>query len=285
MSEREQEVDDLLIDALLIRVHQHDQLAVERRVEGVLDRLRREHWDQAEPRPRIPRWTLRLGGALFAAAVVFVAIFWNSGNAYAMQVVERSIQTMAALVDRQYSFVIETKLGASVERSEGDLFVRGSGEIAIRAERQDVDLWVGKNSQESWVVPTHRLLPVITEEPGMLIEKILPEQDTSLPLLRVTSTLQRMKDAYELTYRETEGGLDEVTGVFRGGLGDETWPTSVVLMADEAGVVTSLVMHCPAFRGAGERSVVLQLLGSEPKPDGFYHHQAHHAGRRVIERR
>ncbi len=288
MDDRDESADEIFMDALLDRVYRHDEVAQERRVDGALERLRREHWRERRPRPRARVWALRLGGALSAAAaalLVGLAVLWSSSSAQAMEAVERSIAAMSDNLDRRYAFVVETERRLRTMSARGDLYVRGTGELAIRAERGGADLWIGEDADESWAVPVRPFLPVLTGPKGAIVDIVMPGEVEDLPLLRMTTALERLRGAYDLDVDRMAGGVREVSASLSTDGEGENWPDSIVFRAEDDGVVTALEMRWSRFRGAGARAVTLELVDAEPKPDDFYGHAAHHDGRPVVQRR
>lgn len=280
MDEPLNQADARFMDAVL----EHNYSASEARVSGLVgEALRRAQLESSLRRRRsVTRWWA--GGVSFAAAaLVMVGIFlWSSSAAQAMKVIERSIASLSEAGDRHYAWKLDADLPGSRERFEGDLFMRGTGEIAIRSVQEAGTFWAGDDGSESWVIPPYPQLPVLVTRSGALRDILMRWEDKTSPLLDLKTGLKRLREGYELELRSTRDGSLEVSAV-RSAKPIPGWPKSVVFEADETGVVTRLEAR---FAGVlGSRHITLEFLDSEPILDATFRHRTHHEMRRVVERR
>ncbi|MEL6427611.1 MAG: hypothetical protein AAFR54_00445 [Planctomycetota bacterium] len=285
MDDRDQNADQVFMDALLERVHDADRETRAERVDGALDRIRREHWAPAVgPRASVRRigWTLL---SATAAAVWAATVLLGSGpDADAAEAVERSIEAMTAPVDRHYAFVIEAGSGGEDPALTGDLYLRGDAELAVRLEREGGTTWIGEDASGSWVVPPQPLMPVLTGPRGTIFAAVFRTEDTSLPALRLATALGRVRNSYDLAVEDLEGGVREITAQLVSRPESAARPSWIRFRADAGGVIQRLETRWTHYPGVGHRAVTLQLLDARTQDADFYGHAAHHDGRPVVER-
>ena len=281
----EQQANERFIDALLEHLHDQDQVRKQRRIDAALAetvgraRLTGDHptfWERLRPVVAIAT----------AALVVLSVLFWQGeGEDQALAAVQRSIDAMTALTDRQY----ELELGFDSDvlgPIHGELSVRGASQIVIRLSLPTGDLWLGEGQDSTWVIPAVRGLPVLLESKGRLMERVIPgDLETPLPLLQISSILERLRESYDVKLGSPEGELTILEA--RREREDESGklPDQVRIEAEASGVVRTLSMQWGRATPRPVRRVRLSLAGSRPLPDTFYEHQAHHDGRHVIDTR
>lgn len=279
----QEEADARFLDALLSRSHRPDPRAHERRVEAALTRMRAAGASEA-PGPTSPSRLRRfLVVAVPVAAAVLVVVLLGVGGAdRAVAVINRSIGAMEEGVDRQYALEIVLRRARPLT---GELFLRGTGERAVRLHRSVGDLWAGEGPEGKWLVPARPQFPVITGVRGPLIRLLLPEPDLQAPVLRIGTILRRLRDDYTVEADDRGAGWMRLDGRLNDRDAHPQHPTRVLLVADSEGTVRELRLDWDASQMTLPRRITLSLTGSERLSDNFYSHQAHHDGRRTIERR
>jgi uncharacterized membrane-anchored protein YhcB (DUF1043 family) len=293
--DRRRLADQFWLHALLTQLLSPRETAAQNaRIERVLSAIRQSSTVAEKSHPAARRsWAAPLVAlaALIVVGVVFFAP--QAGPKTAVAAVEQSLQAAAQDVDRQYRLVLT--------RSDTDaappitLTVRGARRFVWEQPVPLGTLRVGSNGEEYWMVPA--IGPVIVAAEGSLIERLLSEKQLSNPVLTLTTTLEWLRDRYNLELLDEEElshpehATRRISCVhYRGRLrlAVHPWqPDEIEIWSDrDTGVVQRMTLHWLNGGRFGVRNAEIRLQSTPGNlPSNWYDHAGHHGGKRMVIRR
>lgn len=295
-----------LLHALLRQVHEvgnpESRQAAEDRIQRVMAAIRTppSASEQARPHdgtadvssrrrpPRAPRTRLRRWSALATAAAVLLALslWWIEGPNVASAAVQRALDAALEVTDRLYHVTLE---GGGPRPKEARLYVHGGDRFALQLRAPLGHFWIGSDGKQVWCVPP--VGPVLVREDSRLLDRWLARAGAEMPFLQITTILRRMADHYELDGPLTaepigSNGLlcPRVHGRRRA---DAPFgPRTIDLWYDpKTGVAERVVLSWKDKDGNDLRpwkTLTFQREETEPLPDHFYTHAAHHGPARPV---
>ena len=298
-NERQLELREAMIEALLESAYDSDSAANERRIENVMNRLETVEIGggqaaiQSPPRNRsrrLPRW-ISLAVAV-SVLVTLVVVFQATGSSgYALATVNRSIAAARELFARRYSVTV-TVCNASQGAVDikSDLYVEGNKRFALRhpALIPGTSIWLGSDGNETWIVPA--IGPVRVGDETALGRWVSQQQQLSTPYLHVSTILARMAQGYRLEKKSiviltrADGTVVEcqhIIGHLKSNRNDKL-PDTISLWADvETGVAQRVeAIWNLSANESGHQKIVIELVESHDLSDDWFTAEGHYSGNR-----
>lgn len=285
---RQELAETLFIHGALTQFYDKDQVARERRIQHVLQKI-----DFAAPSQGLRRWKRSITILAIAAGVLIALGIWNtqmgSNEAAAKQVLHLAQKSASKPVDRHYQVKIETNRGLTT----ADLYLRGEQGIVFQmpALVGSGSLWMGYDAanNQAWLVPALRLAPVLVSNEPQAIEAVIDHLGLSYPLLNFSAFLKNVPDRYQLESlpNQLQNGVeskrilavkpDTVDSLLLD-------PDQVELWFDpKTEVVTRLQLRWgPQNSNQGDRQIEFLLLDQDSRPSDWLKHEVHHDPNRPV---
>ncbi len=296
-----------LMDALLQTALQSDGANFERqRITKTLVMIREEEESLRPMRARNPRTSASIPAisAFLAVASIFIVLFvLNQGTdpmRAASAVIDRSLLVANDDAIRQYRLTVNRRnplVGSQTVVS--DLYVQGNDRFALcrHSPLGAADFWLGKDGELAWVAPP--IGPVLVGGQRNLANWLDSIHDLDTPYLQVTSLLERMKHAYNLTLLENEelpiapgksqsANCRHIRGALRDRSGNRSGmrnlPDSLELWAETTKGMAIRITATWNEQSSpfGPKEISLELADVLPKDDAWFRHESRTPNRLVL---
>ena len=225
------------------------------------------------------RWTV-------AAAVCFVAMWFGmpgqSEADQALAVVRKARESLSVKSDRTYEITVEGRSPTGEKRQRhAKLYARGTDAFVLQFPGPfGSQLLAGSDGQTSWFIPP--IGPVLVDDGTELVDRLLNDQRTPIPVLRLDEILDRLERDYELSLTPEKSDWTHITGRKRSS--EMHRPETVNLWTDPAsGILDRLELDWgDDLKRPGPHSISVKLASQEPLGAGFFQHGHHHAPDRPV---
>jgi hypothetical protein len=288
---------EALIEALLTAAYVDERTAVTNRVDQVMRQIELEKGTPRRPTYEATRVTRRtwsrwvswtIAASLLGA--MFIGLQYFTPAQQALAAIEQSLAAAAEQIARKYLITVTIKDGRKSRQVENDLYVQGNDRFALRhpALLPGADLWLGKNGDQTWVVPA--IGPVRTGNDLALSRWLSSQEQVSTPYLHVTTVLDRMSRGYRLremgeTTIRSAAGNEVVCRHVVGELKSEAnqkLPATIELWSDaQSGVAMRIEARwLLSASESGREKVVIEFADQPNLPDNWFEAEGHYSGSR-----
>ncbi len=312
--ERQDELQDRLVDALLLAAAGQQRAEVETGIGQVLQRIEAGLDDSpmtvllpevatAEVSglpPRFPGRVSRLIPWSIAATVVLALTLSYQGcspDRIARAAVTQSLVAAAQPVPRHYRVTVNRRDAAGrTSESANDLYVLGNDQAVLRhplaGRRAGFDLWLGKSADSAWIVPPFG--PVFRGDGPALGKWLEASTEVDTPYLHVTTVLDRMKRGYRLQELPSDTAhhapVTDENPVCRRVIGHRRWlaqqnlPSTIELWTDlKTGMARRIELRWPPESDQrGRERVIVEWVGEEPLAEDWFEAAGHYSGSRLV---
>lgn len=285
--------EQLFLDSLLRRLYVPELARGEERLAKAMTAVRA---DAARERQRRSRGRMLFLVVTSAAAVLVVALVLSLPGrevraASPLNVLRQAIARMEEATDREYRVSVTHRESPFSHQlpHQATIWVGGSRGFAIRIPFQWAEVWMGFDGEEWWMIPPMPGAPVlVSSETPRPPSAISGERQPPMDLERffdvatlgdVTGMLRLLENDYDLEFVTRRVGDEEqvrVLGTLRSEL--PMAADTVEFEADQNGVIRVMVMSWEREMSTfAPRSLLLELVSTQPRPVSWYAHEGHHA--------